>query len=392
MPLENLARFVLLPELRLNYIFSQPGSARYFATKERRVEYCHRCAQPSTIGYDSRVVRLKDSPLRGKSVELVVKKRRLWCKPCKKPFTERLPGVSKGARTTARYRKELWWASQTFCDLKKVTKAYRCSSWLVYKATYEQLELRRRKNLSYPWPKLIGIDEHHFRRHKAYGTAEFASLIVDHKNKRPYEIVLGRSTEELKAALWAKPGRENVTWVTMDLSGSYRNFTKEFFPNAEIVADKFHVVRLLNPVINKRRKEITGDKRTNPIRRLLLCSSLRLSYFQRSALYKWLEGYPELKEIYHFKEALSGFYRIKGFERAVKAFTALTDRMGLSKLKEIRTLRKTLLRWRVEILNYFRTGLTNARVEGFNNKCKIIKTRGYGYRSFQNYRLRVLNG
>ncbi len=60
MPLENLARFVLLPELRLNYIFNKPGSARYLAEKEKRVEYCHRCATPSTTGYDSEYPELKE--------------------------------------------------------------------------------------------------------------------------------------------------------------------------------------------------------------------------------------------------------------------------------------------------------------------------------------------
>ena len=49
------------------------------------------------------------------------------------------------------------------------------------------------------------------------------------------------------------------------------------------------------------------------------------------------------------------------------------------------------MRWRIEILEHFRTGLTNGRTEGFNNKAKLVKKRAYGYRSFRNYRLRLLN-
>jgi transposase len=49
------------------------------------------------------------------------------------------------------------------------------------------------------------------------------------------------------------------------------------------------------------------------------------------------------------------------------------------------------MRWRREILAYFGTGLTNGRTEGFNNKAKLVKKRAYGYRSFRNYRLRLLN-
>lgn len=392
MPLETLSRFVLLPELELTRVISQPSFGIYEAKKTSPLEVCPKCATPSRTGYDCRLVKVKDSPIRGKGAFLWIRKRRFFCKPCRKPFTEPVSGISKGQRTTQRFKRELCWASDTFADLSKVRRAYRCSGWLVYKATYEQLELRRRSRLNYSWPHTIGIDEHFFRRHKNYGGREFCSLIIDYKNKRPYEIVLGRSAPELKAALGKIPGRENVRWVSMDLCQPFRNFTRDFFPGAEIIADKFHVVRLLNPAINRRRKEITGDKRVNPIRRLLLRSGKRLEFFQRSAVYHWLEHHPALKEIYHYKEALLGFYRIKGFARATRALNAMTDRMASSALGEIQTLRKTLLKWRKEILNYFRTGLTNARVEGFNNKCNIIKTRAYGYRSFENYRLRVLNG
>ena len=63
----------------------------------------------------------------------------------------------------------------------------------------------------------------------------------------------------------------------------------------------------------------------------------------------------------------------------------MTDEMSFSHLKEIQTLRRTLLKWREEILNYFTTRLTNARTEGFNNKAKVVKRRAYGYKSFETH-------
>ena len=65
--------------------------------------------------------------------------------------------------------------------------------------------------------------------------------------------------------------------------------------------------------------------------------------------------------------------------------------MALSSLPEVRTLRTTLLRWRREVLAYFLCRLTNARTEGFNGKAKLVIRRAYGYKSFANYRLRLLN-
>ena len=67
------------------------------------------------------------------------------------------------------------------------------------------------------------------------------------------------------------------------------------------------------------------------------------------------------------------------------------DAASLRCSPSLQTFRRTLMRWRREILAYFGTGLTNGRTEGFNNKAKLVKKRAYGYRSFRNYRLRLLN-
>ncbi len=199
------------------------------AVKTSAMEVCPRCATPSTAVYDRRVVRLKDAPLRGNSVDLRVTKRRFSCKPCGKPFTEPIPGVSKGHRTTQRYRRHLLWACKRFSDLKSVRQELRCSTSFVYKVLYEQLELQyRMKRLNVPWPKRIGIDEHKFKRGK-YGT-DFASMIVDHKAKRVFEVTNGRQVGELHAALAHISGRERVTHVSMDLSTTYRSFVTGFFP------------------------------------------------------------------------------------------------------------------------------------------------------------------
>ena len=95
-------------------------------------------------------------------------------------------------------------------------------------------------------------------------------------------------------------------------------------------------------------------------------------------------NHPELRALYEAKEALHSLYRTRGYARAQQAMTRLTDHLAASPLPELQTLRRTLMRWRKEILAYFDTGLTNGRTEGFNNKAKLVKKRAYGYRSFRN--------
>ena len=174
------------------------------------------------------------------------------------------------------------------------------------------------------------------------------------------------------------------------MSYTFKLFAESFFPNAKIVVDKFHVVRLIQPAIRKYRKEATGDKRSNPIRRLLLKNRSRLESHQKRAVTRFCIENPNVNEVYRFKERIANFYKIKGFNQASRVLTKITDDMAKSKLQEIQTLRKTLMKWRDGILLYFKTGLTNARVEGFNRKCKLIQRKAYGFKSFKNYRLRAL--
>ena len=390
MPHRILTQTVLLPELELENFYRQKLHIQLYVNKKPLPEVCPRCATLSTTGYDKRRIRLKDAPLRNRAVTLWLTKRRLFCKPCKKPFTEPISGVRKGRRTTERYRRDLLWACENYTDLKRVKKSFRCSSGFLYQAFYEQLELKRRKNV-YPWPEIIGIDEHSFRRNKRFGRTEFASLIADYKNKRVFELVQGKTTAELSLALAHLKERENVQYVILDMCDPFKNFAREYFPQAHIIADKFHVLRLLTPALNRRRKAIAGDRRKYLIGRLLLRSRHKLDYFTQKAIALWLEPHPELKEIYETKERLHSFYRIRGYRKASDALTALTDDLARSHLPEIKTLRKTLMKWRQEILAYFFTGLTNGRTEGYNNLAKLIQRRAFGYKSFQNYRLRLLS-
>jgi transposase len=260
----------------------------------------------------------------------------------------------------------------------------------MYRALYDELSQRRREQ-TYPWPSRIGIDEHSFRKNKATGRMDFVTFIIDQKNKKAFEVADGRAVADLDISLKHIPGRENVQLVTMDLSDTYRQFTRRYFTNARIVADKFHVVRLLHPAINRYRKAITGDRRTLPVRRLLLKNGDKLSFHTRSALWNWLAQYPDLRELYAAKEAIHRLYRITTYDRARAMLKNLIDRLHTSKLPELQTLRKTLRSWFDEILNYFKWRVTNARVEGYNNVAKLIKKRAYGYRSFENYRLRLLH-
>lgn len=393
---QQVNKFLSLPEVKIT---NKRGKANriieFEALKQSTFEVCPKCASKCTKVYDHVYVNIKDTPIRDKMVFLKIKKRRFRCHNCKSVFREPVQGIRKGYKSTIRFRSHIRWCASNFTDLKRVKDKCRCSSWLVYKAYYEQLNLEVKK-LDYPWPKTIGIDEHSFIRNTKTHFKEFATIFVDFNNNRVRELVLGRSVDDLRNSRVADiKGRENVKNVVIDMSSPFKKFTREHFPNATITVDKFHVIKLFNHALNLIRIEtmkhpIFKKSKTTPMRRLYLSRRDNLNYSQRKVLDHINSLFLELNEIYQFKEFMLKLYNTKGLRRAEKSFTKLTDAMALSGRKQVQSLRRTLVKWRKEILNYFRTGITNGKTEGYNRKAKLIQRKAYGYRNFENYRLKLI--
>lgn len=392
MPKHEFTQFIQLPELKV-LSFSKPSKLTWVFELEKKFLYevCPKCATKSYSVHDHRWVTITDAPVRHKKVILKIRKRRFRCPGCKSVFTEPVSGIRKGFRSTERLRKHVMWASDNFSNLKAVSKQLFVSTWFVYKCYYEQLALQVKK-MNNPWGSTVGIDEHAVKKDKRKRQRDFATIFVEYTYNRVREISFGRSKSELMAdcRLTSIPGRENVSNVIIDLSRPYHSFVREFFPNAKIIADRFHVVRLFNNILNKYRKEATGDIRKNPIRKLLLAKAKNLESYQRKVIKIWLKENPLVERIYYFKEKLHRFYDIKGTGRARKALIKLTDEMARSTIPEIRSLRQTLHKWREEILNFFFCNrLTNGKTEGYNRKSKLIQRNAYGFKNMDNYRLRL---
>jgi transposase len=385
---QKLARFIILPELNLSSIEKSQGAHIYHCEKVQEFEHCPRCNVASNVTYDRRWVKVRDEPIRRSQCMLRIKKRRLYCKQCRKLFTEPVSGILKGQRTTQRFKRALTWGCSNMRSLKAVRENYQCSNSMIYKSVFAQLEIKLRE-YNNPWPKVVGVDEHFFSRRKGY--IEFFTIFTDLKGHRVREAVHGRTKSEVLGKVGHIKGRESVEWVVQDLSEGYRSLTRELFPNAKRVADKFHVLRLLSPALRRRRIEITGDRRTLRIKRLLQKNRKDLDYFDRQNVDRWLSDYPELNLIYRFKEKLHELYRNTHYDRAVKSFDRLILELGMTDTPELLTLRKTLRSWREEILNYFKKRITNAMTEGFNRVASLEKNLGFGYRNEKNYRLRFLS-
>lgn len=390
MPWERLSRSILGTELKLISTRQHRKGYLWEVEKLRKgPEICPKCASPSNARYGVCSVLVRQEGLWGHPLWIRIKKHRYFCKSCRKPFTEPAPGVMPRMKTTQRYRKSLLEACQSFKSLSKVRREYQCSSSLVYKVLYEQLEIKLRERKNAWWPTVVGIDEHFFTRKK--GWTEFVTVFTDLKKRKMFEMVQGKDKKSILEQVKEIPGRERVRVVVIDLSNGYRSLVRELFPNARIVADKFHALRLITPALIKTRKEIQGFKQDMRMRRLLLKNRKSLDYDLRFEIDRYLREHPKLEAIYRTKERLHEFYRARGINRAYQSIMRLVGDLEKSPYEELQRLKNTLKNWGEEILNYFELGYTNALTEALNRTAKLVQANAYGYKSFRNYRLRTLS-
>ena len=86
-------------------------------------------------------------------------------------------------------------------------------------------------------------DDYWVRVHS--GMVYFATTIADLSHHRIYDIIKGKKHSDIESTLMSYKGREKVKVVCMDLSSGYRSIVRRCFPRAKIVADRFHVIRLV---------------------------------------------------------------------------------------------------------------------------------------------------
>ena len=177
--------------------------------------------------------------------------------------------------------------------------------------------------------------------------------------------------------------RENVKEVSVDMWGGFPKVIRQVFPNAQIIIDRFHVMKMVNEALNDLRKK-SGIKIKNS-RHLLLKNGADLREDQQEELRKILSLSPTLNIAYEMKENLRCIYE-----------SCRTPKGGRKKMdKWLRHARilwpklcETISRHILEICNYFISRLTNGFIEGVNNKIKLIKRQGYGFTNMKNFRTR----
>ncbi len=310
------------------------------------------------------------------------------CRACRRYFRHPFVGIRPRYRASEAYRLEVFEAHDGGITQRKLSKTHHISPATVERWYQYHISQRRSEMSNRPCPRVLGIDEHFFTHKKGYATT-----FVDLKNHKVFDVKLGRSEPSLRRYLRTLEGKSHVKVVVMDLSETYRSIARRYFPEATIVADRFHVVRLINQHFLKVWQQHDPEGRKNRgLISLMRRHQWRLHEDQHANLMNYLAGYPVLQAMYVVKQKLIRFMLLKTLtaRRArakLRHYLALLEQLRDSPL---RTLAKTLISWMEPIIAMWRFRKSNAITEGFHNKMEMMSRRAYGFRNFENYRLRVL--
>lgn len=351
---------------------------------------CIRCGSKSLRKKDSFYRKVRHTSFGDRLTRLLIKAHKFKCKKCGKYFNQQFPGLRPYKRATESFRREVYHRHFDGVTQKTLSKRVQVGQATVERWSQDFLHLERKKQDRSRWPRVLGIDEHFFTRKKGYATT-FADL----GKHKVLDVTLGRSEKALVPYFKRTGGTERVKVVVMDLSDSYRNIARKHFYNAMIVADRFHVVRLINHHFMATWKLLDPEKRKNRgLISMMRRHNHKLSDKQQVKLREYLEDVPALDTIYDFKQELM-YLMLKKHQtqreckKLIPQFLEKIEMLKESKFEPLRVLGLTLERWKDEIARMWRFTKTNSITEGLHNKMERISRNACGFRNFENYRLRV---
>jgi len=355
-----------------------------------------------------KMVQVRDMPAGGRPVRLWWRKRRWYCPDpdCEhKTWTEEAEGIRARAVLTERAGRDICRrVGQEAASVAEMAREY----LVAWSTAMAALEAHGRPLVDDPGRigtvAELGVDETAFVRSGPGRRPGFVTGMVDLERHRLLDVVRGRSGNDLKGWLESRPAGwcEQVKVVAIDPHEGYRQGLKPHLEHTTLVVDPFHVVALANRAIDNTRRRVNQEllghrgRKADPlykIRRVLLTGQERLSERAWQRLHEGLRlGDPddEVLDAWLAKEKTRDVYLTDDPDQAAVLLDAAIAFCDASHVGEVRTLGKTLAAWKPEIIAHHGTGASAGPTEAMNLLIEKVRRVGHGFKSFRNYRLRLL--
>ena len=324
-----------------------------------------------------------------RNTKIYYNQRRYLCTNCGKRFVESNSFVEKFYRHSNDVVNSVFDGLKDMRNFSQIGKYNNMSAGNVIRLMSKFMPIFH--NVTY-LPEAIGIDE--FRGNA--GGNKFQVVITDLKKHKVIDVISARSAEALRHFFNNITNTKHVKLVSMDLSMFFKNIIQDTFPNAKIVADTFHFTRLMHWALDNVRKNVQKE----------LPKDMRI-YFKhsKSVLHKRIneldvDKYQQLCRMLDYDENLRWAYSIvqklfevideKNSDKKVLLFKEFMTYSSNCNLPEFNKHLQTYFKWHKYIINSFYTNYSNGITEGLNTKIKTLKRISFGFRNFNNFRLRIL--
>lgn len=349
---------------------------------------CPECGKP-LYRHGHRKIAFADTPQQMQPVRLEIDRPRYRCDACRKTLTLDLPFLDERRRATRRLVDAIRerCLGTTFRGLAEQTGLAVNSIKNIAQDLIEELE----KTVRYETPVIMGIDELNL-------AGGYRCIITNLATNSVFNMLEERTKAHMKPFFRDLPDREKVEWVCTDMWRPFKESYGPYLPNARLVIDKFHVVRMASDALEEERKkhQATLDRNERlkvkkSIRWLTLKRPRSLSPQEQEALKLVRTGIPLLAEAYDFKEAFYGIYDEPDKASAMRAFEAWENTLPDGRFSKFHALARTVHNNYEDIFAYWDapTRLTNAYTEGLNGLVKVANRMGRGY-SYEIIRAKTL--
>ena len=379
-----------------NYHFISDNELLIELENKERSSICPHCQKQTDKVHQSHRYRVRDIPISSYDVFLLVNRRQFRCKNCRKVFSEELNFVKKRRTYTKRLAEKVV-KEVLETDVVNAGERNRMTPAEI-NTILKELEADYLEEKPTELKKL-GIDE----ITQLKGGKNYAAVLVDLEKRKPIALLEKRNKEVIAEYLQSLGSviLNQIEEVSIDLWKPYKTVVEELIPNAQVVADRFHVMTQINKELDYRRKKekrltekLTNKKEKEPklegikhSKYPLLKKRENLNEAEKEKLKEIEKVAPELIAAYQAKEKLRDIFESQ--ITSDEAFWKLVE-WTESSYKYFPKSSQTIKRWIDEILAYFDNRTTQGAVEGINQKIKLIKRRAYGLTNFGNFRRRIL--
>lgn len=379
--------FLNFPDWYVIEVIEQSSSYFVRAVYKAKIVQCPECfsSKAGIQKYGVRLKNIKDAPVHGKAVSVLLKIQRYKCLKCDLIFTDDVPEIAPNSRCTRRLISyiEIQSIRKNFLTVAGETGV----SESIVRGIFEDFRARK-KFPAFETPTILGIDD-------VYIDRQARCILTDIEKPRVFDLLPGRQTETVYKYLNELKDKENIEIVTMDMSRPFASSVVDALPGAEIVIDTFHVQRMGNKCINvflrDLRNSLSMSKRRILLRDrfILMKRSFSLTPKEKEILSEWRQKVPALDKVYELKEEFFRIWRIQNRLDAEIAYSVWQEKIPVELRFVFDEILTAFENWWHQIFNYFDYGVTNAFTESANNLVKNIQKQARGC-SFEVVRAKVL--